>query len=168
MSDGKAVVYNGKKAMKVDFTSYGSSKIISSPQSEERFEGVLVIFNSNEQILRKDPDNISEDSEVLLEGLSVEVSNSLTQGWQNCYYCSFERYGEYSIGDLPSEFTTLDSDKRYCYGQNKLMAKYINSNKPLLKKVKFVGVVSQSELDFFVDSLEDVNIDLDSTYLVVV
>jgi hypothetical protein len=169
MTDGKAVIYNGKKAMKVEFKSYGSSKIISSPDVSEKYEGILVIFNSNEAILRKEPESL--DNQELIDGLTDEISHSLTLGWKSCYFCSFEKHGEYNKTDLPPEFTTLDDDKTYCYGQNKLMARFINDSYPSLKKVRFVGIVSQDELDFFCESIiekDKVEIETSSPYLIVV
>jgi hypothetical protein len=167
MSDGKAVVYNGKKPVKVDFDNYGTSKIISSPDIEEKFEGILVIFNSNESLVRKD---LSVPNE-LVEGLASEVSLSLTLGWKNCYFCSFEKYADYKSSDLPHEFTTLDEDNLYRNGEGKLLSRYINDSYPVLKKVRFVGVISRDELDQFTSSIDlrdKIELELDSPFLIVI
>ena len=170
MSDGKAVIYNGKKSMKVDFESYGTSKIIQTPQDEEPFEGVLLVFNCLEKLLTKGPTERSDSTQGLISGVADEITRSLTAGWANCYFCSFEKHADYGLEDLPFEFTTLQEDKLFYYGHDKIMAKYINSNSPVLKHVKMVGIVSQKELDFFTDSIKSkkVAIDLDSPYLFIV
>ena len=169
MSDGKAVIYNGKKPLKVDFKSHGTSKIIQSPDSIEKFKGLLVVFNCLEDILSKGKER-SESTQKFIDSVASEVTYSLTHGWNGCYFCSFEKYADYGKENLPYEFTILDENKLFYHGHDKVLAKYMNSNSPVLEEVKFVGIISQKELDFFKNSItsKKVKLHLDSPYLVIV
>jgi hypothetical protein len=174
MSDdnGKAYVHTGRDVKSVAFTSYASNKIVDTPIITPEYSGALVVFNSLDKLLRNPDEGHNRDKERLIEGLSAEISNSLTDGWVNIYFCSFEKYSDFTRDELPDDFTTIDEDKIYYVKQEKVMAKFINSCLPRMEKVRFVGIITKSELENIASMLGndeyEIDIEADSPYLVVI
>lgn len=163
----KVYVHTGQKVAQTKFSNYSSAHI-QNPVIKKEARGILLIFNCLEKLLRV-PNSHDAKREKMIEGLSNEISHSLTSGWDNYYYCSFDKYSDFSKVDLPDDFSLLDDDMLFSSSQTEEMYSDINDNLPHLKTVRVVGVVSKKEVELLAESIDDsVKIELESPFLVVV
>jgi hypothetical protein len=168
MSKDQAFISTGEETVAVPFDNFSANKLISDPIIRPEYSGALVIFNGLDEILKKKAEHNSA-TEKLIDGLSAEISVSLAGGSCNIYYCSFEKFSDFTRFDLPDEFTTLEEDRIYYLHQERVMAKFINSCLPEIKKVRFIGMVKKSELESLAAMIDDeIEIEIDSPFLVAI
>lgn len=167
MSDGKAVVVGQKNTpVSVPFVNWNNEE---PTMSGDAVTGALIIVNCLDKFLRK-PGEHDSAREKLIDGLASEVSLSYAEGWSNIYYCTFRGNSGFTLDDLPSEFTTSEDDGIFYFNQRKKIIEILEGLKPALKRVRIVGLLTESQLANLVAAISDIGVEIeaDSPYLVTI
>ena len=100
--------------------------------------------------------------------MSSEISVAYIGGWKVIYYTSFKKFVKCGEEDLPREFTCSEDDSYYNKTTRKEMIEYIHSFLPYLQSVRFVGIISNKELERIESDLtkDKLKLEKDSPYLI--
>jgi len=159
----KETVFTGKP-VDVGFGNY-SSKDVPDGGGDYKLDitSILVVFNSFDSQLR----DKAKNSQEFIDGVAEEVSKSLTEGGLNCFCSTFEYSKDFDRMNLPDEFSTLDDDPVFNLEELEDIKKVFSRSIPKLKKIKIVGIVNKKDLEFILENVSKVEIDLDSKFLVI-